>query len=175
MRLLAIPVVMIALLTSGCASSARDEPPLDVQGVIYETEPGGPFCFDPCYSTKLTVANDGRVWVEQEHREGRIRRIVRQQVQVPAETVLLFHARVDLYRPQGDLILYHDPECEDFIEDVGAVHISWQDEQGRDRLVYSWACDWQTTRRGMYEALRTAPALLNIPGLHLPELDGGSP
>jgi hypothetical protein len=118
------------------------------------------------------VANDGRVWIEQGHWAGEYRnwRSTRQEAQVSAENLSRFRARLDEYRPQGELILADQPPCATFDTDNSGVHIAWRDEQGLDRLDYNFGCEWEA-RRAMAEALKAAPALLSIPGLRVRELE----
>lgn len=170
MRLPTISAVIAALLGSGCVSTDGTETPSEVHGVAFETYPG-PFC-GRCDTTKITVGNDGRVWIEQGHWAGDYRnwRTTRREAEVSAETVSRFRARLDEYRPQGELALAEQPPCEAFTTDNSGVHITWRDEQGRDRLDYNFGCDWEA-RRAMAEALKTAPALLDIPGLRIRELE----
>lgn len=168
MRLLTIPAVIAALLGSGCVSTDRTETPSEIHGVTFETYPG-PFC-GRCDTTKITVSNDGRVWIEQGHWAGDYRnwRSTRREAQVSAETVTRFRARLDEYRPEGELILADQPPCATFNTDNSGVHITWRDEQGEGRLDYNFGCEWEE-RRAMFEALKTAPALLAIPGLRVRE------
>lgn len=170
MRLLIILPVVFTLLVSACAAVRRVEPPSDVRGVILETY-SGPFC-GRCDGTKITVANDGRVWIEQRHWADDYRnwRVTRREVEISAEALSRFRARIDGYRPHGELILAGQPPCTDFETDNSGLHIVWRDERGEDRLDYNFGCD-QEARRGMAQALKTAPSLLQIAGLRVRELE----
>jgi hypothetical protein len=166
-RLLIISALIVVVW--GCASS-RHAQPSEIQGVTFETYTG-PFC-GRCDTTKITVANDGRVWIEQGYWAGDYRnlRTTRQQAQVSPEALNRFRARLDAYRPQGELILADQPPCAEFTTDTSGVHVTWRDEQGEDRLDYNFGCDGEA-RQAMAEALQTAPALLAIPGLRIRELE----
>lgn len=170
MRFLVISAALVSLLVSGCASSDRVGPPSAVQGVTFETYPG-PFC-GRCDNTKITVANDGRVWIEQGYWAGDYQtwRTTRQEVQISAEALRRFRVRIDDYRPHGEVVLADQPPCATFETDNSGIHVIWRDERGEDRLDYNLGCDWEA-RRAMAEALKTAPALLEIASLRVRELE----
>ncbi|MEZ6023764.1 MAG: hypothetical protein R3C16_10220 [Hyphomonadaceae bacterium] len=171
MRQLSIPAIIFALVSAGCAVSSTTEPPIDVRGVTFETYPG-PFC-GRCDTTKITVADDGRAWIEQGYWAGDYRdwRVTRREAQISAESLARFRARVDEYRPRGQLALDDQPPCQTFEADNSGINIAWRDERGADRLAYNFGCDSEV-RRAMADALRTAPALLEVPGLRIRELGG---
>jgi hypothetical protein len=86
------------------------------------------------------------------------------------EALTNFRARLADYRPTGELRLEDQPPCEAFATDDMGVTITWRDARGEDRLAYNFGCDWET-RRVMANALTTAPLLLNVAGLRIPELE----
>jgi hypothetical protein len=167
-----LPATPIFLfLVSGCAPL---NPPAELAGgmlISYETE-SGPFC-GRCDGTKLTVASDGRVWIEHGYWAGRYRdwTIERRQVKVSPEQFAAFQQRLEPYRPEGTLELNDQPQCEEFWTDMAGVRVSWRDGGKESRLLYNFGCN-PTANAAMRDAINAAPSALNIKGLTVTTTNG---
>jgi hypothetical protein len=168
-KIAAALLATIALATSSCATSVPP-PPTDLAGeIIVYTPSYGPFCFD-CTAVELTVADDGRVWVERTRRVGTLEdwrnenearwRVQRELVKVTPEQLAAFKSLLAPYRPSGSLLLADDA-CEVFFTDMPGTTVSWRKNGAEDKLIYDFGCD-PNVYAGMKDDLVTAPSLLGI-------------
>ena len=156
------------LAASACATV--DPPPADLPGEVIVYAPSyGPFCFG-CVSMTLTVAEDGRVWIEREqdisakratHAENEpVWRTTRELITVTPEQLSAFRNRLAPYRPAGRRILGND-DCSVMFTDMPGTTVSWRSAGATDELIYDFGCDpekWSTMR----DDLKAAPSLLGI-------------
>jgi len=77
-----------------------------------------------------------------------------------------FNEALSRFRPTEDLTLAES--CEEFWSDQPEIHITWYDGGQQRRLIYNFGCDPQA-RREMRDALVSAPQLLDVPNLQMPE------
>lgn len=156
------------LLASACATV--DPPPDNLPGeTIVYTPSYGPFCFG-CVFTTITVAEDGRVWVERERQVGSpedilsdrkaVWRVRREMVSVTPDQLAAFRALLAPYRPQGRTAFYGDA-CEIFFTDMPGTYVWWRRADAEDMLSYNFGCDPDMHAR-MKADLVAAPALLGI-------------
>lgn len=161
---------LVALVASSCASAPREPlaAPADAEWISFETYTG-PFC-GRCDTTKIIVASDGRAWIEQGHWAGSYKnwRIVRREVQIEADALANFRARLEAVRPDGTLALIDMPPCEEYWHDTNGVTVVWHDQTGESRLQFDFGCDPQT-RLALRMALVAAPRDLRIPNFELRE------
>jgi len=156
---------------AGCAPLT---PPASLPGgtlISYETE-SGPFC-GRCDSTKLSVASDGRVWIEQGHWAGRYEgwTVYRRLAKVGPERTEAFMRALEPYRPDGTLALNQQPPCKEFWTDMAGVRVSWREGDKTSRLFYNFGCDPDAHAK-MRSALDGAPIMLGIKGLSIPTNNG---
>lgn len=156
------------LLANACASV--DPPPDNLPGETIVYSPSyGPFCFG-CVFTTITVAEDGRVWVERERQVGSMKDILSdretpwrvrwEMVSVTPDQLAAFRALLAPYRPQGKT-LFHGDACEIFFTDMPGTYVWWRNADTEDMLHYDFGCDPDTHAR-MKADLVAAPALLGI-------------
>jgi len=156
----------VLFLNFGCSTTFP--PPTNAQWISLETS-SGPFC-GRCDSTKIFVLYDGGVWIEQGHWAGNYRdwRVHRRKSQVSPEALANFRARLDAFRPEGTRWLRDPEDCSSYWTDQPEVKIVWRDDKGDAPLWYNFGCD-QEKFREMADALKSAPALLEISNLSIPE------
>ena len=156
------------LAASACATV--DPPPDDLPGETIVYAPSyGPFCFG-CVFTTLTVAEDGRVWIEREQDISAKRtrrtdgepvwRTTRELITVTPEQLDAFRNKLAPYRPKGRHILNGD-DCTVMFTDMPGTSVTWRSAGVADELIYDFGCDpgkWAVMRND----LETAPGLLGI-------------
>lgn len=167
-RMVACSLVLAG--ATGCAAESMTVPPLDGLGevIIYETSPG-PMC-GRCDTTKLTLAADGRIWVEHGYWAGEYRnwRTRVRVVQSTPEAFAQFRARLSPYRPVGRLWLRDADGCGTFLYDGSEVRLQWQGGPGRSELWFTDSCD-PAVHAPMFEAVSLAIDSLglgDLPGVH---------
>lgn len=158
----------------GLAGCAPLTPPATLRGgtlISYETE-AGPFC-GRCDSTKLSVASDGQVWIEQGHWAGRYEgwTVYRRVVRVGSKRAEAFERALEPYRPDGTLALNQQPPCKTFWTDMAGVRVTWTESGMTSRLFYNFGCDPDAHAK-MRSALDGAPMTLEIKGLAIPTNKG---
>ena len=158
----------VAILASACTTV--NPPPDDFPGETIVFAPSyGPFCFG-CVFTTITVAGDGRVWIEREQdiatqRSKRtdvepVWRVSRVLTTAKPEQLSAFGALLAPYRPNGRSIL-SDNACATMFSDMPGTTVSWQKAGVKDELTYDFGCDPDIHAR-MRNDLIAAPALLGI-------------
>jgi hypothetical protein len=161
--------MVIASLT-GCVSGPpkADQPLLTGQELISIENDTGPFC-GRCDSVKVTARSDGHVWIEHGYWAGHYRdwTVERRVEQTSPANFERLRDRLRPYRPNGNLELQSKPPCETFWNDVDGVRVEWRDSLRDDKLIFNFGCD-PDARRAMADALRGAPAALEIPSLKMP-------
>lgn len=120
--------------------------------------------------TKIIITYDGRAWIEQGHWASSYKnwRVVRREVQIEAEALANFRARLQAVRPEGTLALIDTPPCEEYWSDSSGVTVVWHDKTGESRLQFDFGCDPQT-RRALRIALVESPGDLRIPNFEIRE------
>lgn len=139
-------------------------PPTALPGglvIVYKTE-NGPFC-GRCDGWKLTVASNGKVWIEHSYRDTAYDTwdTTRRRIRVSPERFAAFRESLDQYRPKGALDLSDNADCKEFWTDMAGVKVTWREGGAEDRLHYNYGCD-PSTREAMSKALRGAPAMLGV-------------
>lgn len=169
-RLMLLMCVALILPTACSTIPPLDSLSPDQDYVTYKTF-GGPYC-GACHTTTLIVAYDGQVWIEQGYWAGHYRnwRTFRRKVQVSKEVLAQFLERLEAYRPTGDVMLTSSPPCVSYINHSDGVRIKWQIDGDESELNFEFGCDFEF-RAEMRKALKTAPALLEIPNFSMPEFE----
>jgi hypothetical protein len=166
----AIRAFALAAMLTVSACATVDPPPADLPGEVIVYAPSyGPFCFG-CVFMKLTVAEDGRVWIEREqdisakrtrHADNEpVWRTTRELITVTPEQQAAFRSRLAPYRPAGRRTLNGD-DCSVMFTDMPGTTVSWRTAGATDELIYDFGCDpekWAAMR----DDLETAPGLLGI-------------
>lgn len=146
-----------ALLAAALALGVGAAPP-PAETIRYETHPG-PNCGE-CATTTLSVGSDGRVRQETRRRKDKDNwQKVSRTWKVTPEAYAKFRERLALYRPKGSLSLTRQPECDDYVPDLGAIDISWRGGGPDADLHYDPGCDVEA-RKEMRRDIETALILL---------------
>lgn len=154
-------------MLAGCAQIRPPERLPGLTLVTYQPSTAGPYCFRGCTRAKLTVASDGRVWIEEGTKLedlADIWRTERRRLQLPPERTAAFLDRLARFRPQGWRAVGEGDGCEDYLDHSPIYRISWSDPQREDELVVDFGCiaaEFVT----MHVAIRTAPGDLGIEAL----------
>ena len=157
LALLVLPVM------AGCTSW---EPPTVIDGELITYQPNGTAVCWRCGFLRLLVASDGRVWVEQSKwlDDEKRPRTTRRLVVVAADRIAAFRDSLEKYRPSGDGMQPTTQVCEPRFTDTGNISVAWRKPQSEVSLSLDLGCD-PNVYGEMMIALKTAPALLEIPGL----------
>lgn len=140
-----LALALLALL-AGCAHSRVTIPVLS-EPIILAISPH-PWC-GRCDSYTITLANDGRAWLEHgwwagDYSDWRTRV---ERAQLPPERISEFSERLNLLRPEGQVILDSTPFCDVLITDAGYYRIEWPGESGVDRLILDRGCQGENADR----------------------------
>lgn len=156
-----ISLGMVAVILTGCASV--DQIPLELERIIYAPS-GGPFCFDNCVSETITVAADGRIWIEngrwadnapdwRERTEEDWRTTTRLTRSSP-EVYARLRDRLAPYKPASQVVLTQAGEnCVNFVYDQGEVRVTWVDPTGEIYRIFESGC---VDDRGLNDAVDAA-------------------
>lgn len=135
-------VILAGSLGSGCASTSPVPIPTELERITYEAQPG-PFC-GRCETRAVTVAEDGRIWVETGYWTGDYRnwRTRHAMIQTAPEVFHRFRVALEPYRPAIERIPTTSGEFCDgpFIADVGEIVVTWSGPRGSVRRWFEQGC-----------------------------------
>src|SRR3546814_314671 len=170
MKVAAIRLVVAGTVFAAMASAYAQEPPQRIEAPGSITVERGP-CMGACPVYRFRVTADGTGLFEGQ-------RFTAVQGEHPfsitPDAWAAFQAALAPYRPQGirEVARGH-PQCRHMATDHPSVSVTWEDEDGTDRLSFNFGCR-DPENEAMARALADAPDLLPVADMieRLPLRDG---